>query len=478
MATSTYVALRQSTLSVDATSVTWDLTGVTGYTDLVIVASQYTKFGSAGSAGLFLRFNGSSATNYSCTLGYSGGTTPLSTRASGQNRGEVGQTWTTTSSTTTKFNPAVINIQNYANTTTYKTIIGRSGSADGINDMTVMLWKGATGSSTEAITSIEISTNATTFLAGSTFALYGISKEGSVPAAKATGGMIYADSTYYYHVFPSTSVFAPLSSLTADVLCVAGGGGGGRASGGGGGAGGLTYYASQSLSATNYTVTIGAGGAGSTTGNNENSLPGTSGGNSQFGALTASAGGGGGGSRISNNGTAYYNTSYPNGIAGGSGGGASGNIFSGTNGTAGSATPSGQGNAGGVSFQSVINCGGGGGAGAVGAAATSLAGGNGGAGSSTYSSWLSAIGMGVNVSGTYYIAAGGGGGANGSNAQVQPGTGGTGGGGYGNINSGAGGNATIFTGSGGGGGGIADGGLRGNGGNGASGFVIVRYLKA
>ena len=66
--------------------------------------------------------------------------------------------------------------------------------------------------------------------------------------AKATGGNIYTDGTYWYHAFRSASgTFAPTQSLTADILVVAGGGGGGFAStqtgrGGGGGAGGLLFF--------------------------------------------------------------------------------------------------------------------------------------------------------------------------------------------------------------------------------------------
>lgn len=465
MATNTYVALDKKTLVSAVSSVTF--TGIPStYTDLVIVGQGTMATGSG--AFIALQFNGDTTANYSNTRIYGNGSAAGSLRDTNQTSGVVGAMYSGIAN-------FVCNIQNYANTTTYKTIVSRnSAPTSGEASEYATLWR----KSPEAITSITVVAQTDNMAIGTTFSLYGIRAEGTSPAPKAIGGSIYSDSTYYYHVFGSTGTFTPASSLTADVLCLAGGGGGGRATGGGGGAGGLTYYASQSLTATGYAITVGAGGAGSTTGNNENSLPGSSGGNSQFGALTASAGGGGGGSRISNNGTAYYTTTNVNGIAGGSGGGASGNVFNGTNGTGGSATPSGQGNAGGVSFQSAINSGGGGGAGAVGAAATSLAGGNGGVGSGTYSSWLSVVGMGVDVSGTRYIAGGGGGGANGSNAQVQPGTGGNGGGGYGAINSGTGGNGTIYTGSGAGGGGIADGGLRGNGGNGASGFVIVRYLKA
>jgi hypothetical protein len=74
--------------------------------------------------------------------------------------------------------------------------------------------------------------------------------------------LFLSDGTYYYHMFPFTGTFTPTQSITADVLVIAGGGGGGGNWGGGGGAGGLLYFSSQSLTATGYTCTVGAGGTG------------------------------------------------------------------------------------------------------------------------------------------------------------------------------------------------------------------------
>jgi len=170
---STYTPIATTTLASDASTYTFSSIPQT-YTDLIIIASQYVKFTSAGTAGVFLRFNGSSAAYYSATLLYGTGSSALSARNTNQTRGQVAQTYTSTSSTSTKFNPAIVQIQNYSNTTTHKTTIGRGSAADGVVDANVMLWRGSTGSSTEAITSIEISTDGTSFYAGSTFTLYGI----------------------------------------------------------------------------------------------------------------------------------------------------------------------------------------------------------------------------------------------------------------------------------------------------------------
>lgn len=445
--TNTYVALKQTTLSTDATSVTFDLSGITGYTDLVLVASSYAKFTSAGSAGLFIAFNGSSAANYSSTIFYTQGTSAFSIRNTGQTRGQVGQIWCTTSSTSTKFDTTVLHINNFSNTTTYKTTIGRSGSGDGIVDTTAMLWKGATGSSTEAITSLQLTTNATTFLAGSTFSLYGLTAQpASVGTAKATGGTIYYDTYgYVYHKFTSTGTFTPSSSIASlEALIVAGGGGGGMIYGGGGGAGGVVYQSLANVSTTR-TVTVGGGGSYES-GGVYASVNSTNGGDSSVTGFTTAVGGG--------RATYWNNTATGDGQSGGSGGGGSN-----PQGTGGAAT-AGQGFVGGV-YRGV----GGGGGGAYGMST----GVNGGTGTPYFTDWATLTNSGSNG---YYAGGGGGGVGTGGTA----GTGGAGGGASGGAGTGSGSNGTSNTGGGGGGGGYNTGGSYGVSGSGGSGIVILRYL--
>ena len=62
-----------------------------------------------------------------------------------------------------------MSIQNYANTTTYKTMISRASDATQNAIAYVGLWR-----STSAINSITLSVSAGTFAIGSTFTLYGI----------------------------------------------------------------------------------------------------------------------------------------------------------------------------------------------------------------------------------------------------------------------------------------------------------------
>jgi len=439
MATNTYVALDKVTVS--SATATVNFTSIPqGYTDLVLVCNVISTTNAANY--VYLQYNGDTATNYSTTILSGNGSSAVSTRFTNRTNFNIDYYATPN----TQVGNRIVQIQNYSNTTTYKTGLVRANRAGNGTDAMVGLWR-----STAAITSILITCDSDTFAAGSTFSLYGIAA--ASVGAKATGGTIYSDDQYYYHVFGSTGTFTPLQSLSADILSIAAGGGAGINSGGG--AGGVLLLSSQSLTTTGYTCTVGAGG---TAGSGNPVVGATNGANSQFGGLTAAVGGGYGG----------VESGTRAGSAGGSGGGEG---AAGTGG--GGAGTSGQGNAGGTSggFSGNFPGGGGGGAGAVGGNATSgTVAGNGGNGTSTYNSWSLATGFGQNVSGTYYFA-GGGGGSLFTISGGTPGTGGYGGGGAGNSASpGIAGTANT-----GGGGGATN--SRGTGGNGGSGLVIVRYAK-
>jgi hypothetical protein len=246
----------------------------------------------------------------------------------------------------------------------------------------------------------------------------------------------------------SNSVTPVLPELTVDYLVVAGGAGGGHepssgSRGGGGGAGGLRCTVTATggggalesalsrSTATNYTVTIGAGGGKAANG----TLPGSNGSNSIFSTITSTGGGGGG----------RYSSGVGTGVSGGSGGGASasGSINSGGSGTAG------QGYAGGGNTVN-NSAAGGGGAGGVGGNGSGTLGGPGGGGGP---------GVATSITGSsVHYAGGGGGGANG----------GAGGGGIGGGSNGYDGTS----------GGTNTGGGGGTNANGGSGVVILRYPDA
>ena len=258
----------------------------------------------------------------------------------------------------------------------------------------------------------------------------------------ATGGSITTVGDYKIHTFTSSGTFniTTLGEIgTVQFLLLAGGGAGGNSNvSGGGGAGGYATAATGeatttfSVSATSYTITVGAGGAASVAPNNSSGYytTGASGSNSIFSSVTCT-GGGGGGARFTNGGN------------GGSGGGEgyTGNSAPGTanSGSFGSEV---MGYNGGSSTNGTYHSqGGGGGAGAVGVtgiANVPVAGGSGRYSSITGSS----------------IARGGGGGGSLANRYVAPyagGAGGVGGGGAGLSQNGTAGSGAGNTGSGGGG---------------------------
>jgi hypothetical protein len=448
MPTNTYVALDKVTVVTATPSITF--TNISQeYTDLVLVLSG-TKTG-AGGEGIALRVgNGSldTGSNYSDTILWGNGSSPGSARTTSQNRSRITYYagWIAG-----VFPVDTLHFNNYSNTTTYKTILSRASTASQGVDATVSLWR-----STSAINTISVYPFADSFDVGTTASLYGIRAEGVSPTTKATGGAVYSDDVYYYHVFGATGAFVPTQSITADILTIAGGGSGGLQYAGGGGAGGLVFSSSASLvSGTSYTCTVGAGAAKAVDSGTRN---GTQGSNSTFAGtafstITATGGGYGGG----DNG----NVSQAGG-AGGSGGGGTA-IGPGAGGTGS------QGSNGGTGGGTSTYGGGGGGSGEAGNTDGNAFGGD---GTSTYSSWGLATGVGEFSAGTYYIAGGGGGSIN---SAVVP-AGGLGGGGNGGYISGGQISPTAGRENTGSGGGAGWGGAN-DGGKGGSGVVIVRYAK-
>jgi len=292
MPTNTYVALRTEVLTSAVPSVTFNLSGITGYTDLVIVTN--TGNGSADKAILVQVGNGSidTGSNYSTTFMYGNGTSAVSGRQSNQTSMIASRTASGITG------DGSIILQNYSNTTTNKTMLSRGNTADGLVVAYVGLWR-----STAAITTIKLSDeSANNFSVGSTFTIYGIANADNF--AKATGGIIREDATYWYHTFAANGTFTPKQALTCDYLVVAGGGGGANPfinsstiGGGGGGAGGYRTTVGTaggggsaetplSLTAISYAITVGGGGAG-----NSGVDQGGTGTNSVFSTITSNGGG-------------------------------------------------------------------------------------------------------------------------------------------------------------------------------------------
>jgi hypothetical protein len=162
----TYEPIATTTLSSSAATI--DFTSISGiYTDLVIVLSGVSN----SNNNVFGRFNSDTGSNYSVTRLSGSGSAALSDRSSNQ-------TYLTLSNyayptTTVGEQMSIIQIMNYSNSTTFKTVINRSDRATAGTDAIVNLWR-----STSAITSISLSTNgfsgASNWSSGTTATLYGI----------------------------------------------------------------------------------------------------------------------------------------------------------------------------------------------------------------------------------------------------------------------------------------------------------------
>jgi hypothetical protein len=162
----TYDRIEAKTLGSNTTTVSFTSIPST-YTDLVLVcvpAAQDADFNA-----LQIRFNNDTSALYSYTFMRGTGSVATSSRSSGDTRIYLSQF---------ALNSAVgdqnmiVQIQNYANTSTNKTILARSNRASSSLEATVGLYR-----STSAINRVDIETSAVglnQLKTGSTFTLYGI----------------------------------------------------------------------------------------------------------------------------------------------------------------------------------------------------------------------------------------------------------------------------------------------------------------
>ena len=157
----TYESIATQTLSPTATTVTFSSIPST-YTDLVVVCA-YNRV--SGGNNISMRLNGDT-TNYSETYIEGDGTNVVSGRNANDSNMRiafiVGGTGTSQST-------MIINLQNYSNTTTYKTVLTRYSEGSTGVGASVGLWR-----STASINSVEIGCAGINFATGSTFTLYGI----------------------------------------------------------------------------------------------------------------------------------------------------------------------------------------------------------------------------------------------------------------------------------------------------------------
>jgi len=157
---STYTPIATTTLGSAAASYTFSSIAST-YTDLVLIINGKTT---ASGEQATVRYNSDTGNNYSATSIYGDGSSAASGRSS--NISFVPNGWfnATVPATT------IIQVQNYSNTTTYKTSIMRSNDTSSYIQANVGLWR-----STSAINSIVIAlSSGGNWATGTTFTLYGI----------------------------------------------------------------------------------------------------------------------------------------------------------------------------------------------------------------------------------------------------------------------------------------------------------------
>ena len=158
MPSSTYEPIATTTLGSAASSVTFS--SISGaYTDLILIVNASLA---SGAASTLMRYNSDSGTNYSGTRLIGNGSTASSERTTNSNQNDIG--YFNTSMCT-----SVVSIQNYSNSTTYKTCLVRANTSEYVFGQ-VQMWR-----NTAAVTSINITnSSAVNFNAGSTFTLYGV----------------------------------------------------------------------------------------------------------------------------------------------------------------------------------------------------------------------------------------------------------------------------------------------------------------
>lgn len=158
----TYTPIATTTLGSNTASVTFS--SISGYTDLrLIIAAQLSTTGSP-----IFRLNGDSGSNYSTTQMMGNGSSASSTRLSNFTSCVVAGI-NAAYAINTDFN-LLIDVMNYANANTYKTVLSRANKSDMQVEATVSLWR-----NTAAVTSIEATvSSAGVWKSGSTFTLYGI----------------------------------------------------------------------------------------------------------------------------------------------------------------------------------------------------------------------------------------------------------------------------------------------------------------
>jgi hypothetical protein len=163
----TYEPIETKTLGSNTTTVTFSSIPTT-YTDLVLVFQAASSNSNGGA--IRMRFNGSSASEYSTTFIDGTGSSIISANTGVQGQLDLG--WRTGIDSNVWNNVYVMNFLNYKSTNVEKTILWTCGGTSTATDLANGLWR-----NTAAINSISFNIGqpaSADFLAGCIFTLYGI----------------------------------------------------------------------------------------------------------------------------------------------------------------------------------------------------------------------------------------------------------------------------------------------------------------
>jgi hypothetical protein len=160
---STYSTIATTTLGSAQASYTFSSIPST-YTDLVLIAQTSITSGAQQNK---LVFNGDTGNNFSATFLTANGSTAGSGNQTNNSSMLMGYD---DYNTTAIGQMTIFHIMNYANTTTFKTVLARGSNSNTGVSASVGLWRATT-----AINSVSIRTSAgANYAAGTTFTLYGI----------------------------------------------------------------------------------------------------------------------------------------------------------------------------------------------------------------------------------------------------------------------------------------------------------------
>jgi len=170
MPKATYDCIATTTLGSNTQTVSFS--SISGsFTDLIVVIGGAISNQGASATNPNITFNSDTGSNYSVTWLAGDGTSATSGRQTSQTRALFG-------GFTTVRGTAIIQIQNYSNTTTNKTFISRNSTNDSATGQAVSAWVGL-WRSTSAITSLSLDSGRSDapWISGTVFSLYGVKAE-------------------------------------------------------------------------------------------------------------------------------------------------------------------------------------------------------------------------------------------------------------------------------------------------------------